>query len=1060
MRFEVLGELAVRDAQGRVVRVPELKVRALLADLLLQAGRPLSADRLTEDLWGAHPPGNPVNTLQTKVSQLRRAFETAEPGGRELVVHRQGGYLLRAGPESIDAAGFRALTAEARSATDPGAKAALLSEALGLWRGPALPEFADEPFAAPEVSRLEEERLAASEEWAEARLALGEIAGLPAELGELVTRYPLREHLRALYLKALYRSGRQTEALQSYTEIRRLLADELGLAPGPELTAVHRAILVQDPALAGPAAQSPGTNLPASLTELLGRTEEVRGVRAALAVSRLVTLTGPGGVGKTRLAVESARQALAGFADGAWFVEFGPGQDEWVAEAVASIVGVRADRGAAALAAALRGKAMLLVLDNCEQVAGPVAELAARVLAAAPAVRVLVTSREPLGLPGELVRTVAPLPVPEDEGSAGIARSPAVRLFTARAAEAAPGFVLDEAASPVVAALCRRLDGIPLALELAATRVRSLGVHELLRRLDDRFRLLTGGRRGPARQRTLRATIDWSWDLLTEPERVVLRRLAAHTDGCTLESAEAVCAGDDVGAAEVFDLLARLVDRSLVTVAEPAPGAGVLRYRLLESVSAYGRDRLAESGETERVRRKHRDYHLGLVSRAAEGLRGHEQRHWLRRLDAETGNLRAVLDGVVRHGEAAVALRLADGLAWYWFLRGRLGEAHRWLTRALALDGEARPEARARVAAWQAGFAALLGDETDVGEQARRALKLFDDVDDPVGLATAQWFLGFALIGSGDLSALAELTDRALAGFRALGDRWGTAAALTECAVQARPRGELARARRDAERGLALFRELGDDWGRLKAFDVLSSLAAIAGEYDQAGRWYREQLKLAENLGLRIEESYALSGLGRIALLDGDHTASEEFHRRALRVATEQSHKRGMQFAETGLGLVARRQGRFADAEAHLLPWVGWCRERQGDLGVALLMAELGFAAEQRGDAETALRRHRAGLAAAMAAGDPRAVALALEGLAGAEVLRNRAEFAVRLLGAAAAARRALGAPLPEAERGDVERITTAAVARLGEAGFAERFSLGGEEGPEAALTVCGHLPA
>ena len=523
-----------------------------------------------------------------------------------------------------------------------GTDAGLLADALALWRGPPLTDFADAMFAQPAIARLEEQRLVALEEQAEVRLALGEHSLLTGELGELVAAHPLRERLRAAHMLALYRAGRQAEAVTSYGELRGRLADDLGLDPGPGLAALYQDILEQAPGLQrvqAPAtlAARPRTNLPAMLTDVVGRTAAVTDLRALLNERRLVTLTGPGGVGKTRLALETATQAVDAFPDGVWLVELaGPALAgaRTPADAVMAVLGIRDDSAmdpSDLLADALRTSRMLLILDNCEHLVDQAAKLAAQLLQAAPGLRILVTSREPLMLAGEVVWAVPPL-----------TQSSAVQLFVLRAGASAPGFRLDEDNAQAVAGLCRRLDGIPLALELAATRVRTLGVHELLARLDDRFRLLvTGHRDAPPRQQTLWAVIDWSWELLTEPERLVLRRLAVAADGCGLHAAEAICAEDDL---DVLGLLARLVDRSLVVVADGPDGP---RYRMLESVAAYGLQKLREAGESGELRVRHRRYYTDLAERAAPRLRGHDQRSWLRRLDAETANLRAALDSAL-----------------------------------------------------------------------------------------------------------------------------------------------------------------------------------------------------------------------------------------------------------------------------------------------------------------------------------------------------------------------------------------------------------------------------
>ncbi|GAA2668405.1 hypothetical protein GCM10010400_31580 [Streptomyces aculeolatus] len=1135
MRFGVLGPLAVWTAGGQAVRVPEVKVRSLLADLLIHAGRAVPADRLVDDLWGDSPPANPAGALQTRVSQLRRALEEAEPGARALVVSRPPGYLLDAGPEATDTGRFAALTAAARRADGPRARAALLADALALWRGEVLADFADEEFARAEIARLDELRLTALEEQAEARLELGEHALLADELGDLVARHPLRERLRAAQLRALYRAGRQSDALASYGRLRAQLAEELGLDPGPELAALHQAILEQDPALGAPEREGEQAavrgNLPAPHGELIGRDESVAAVRALLETGRLVTLTGPGGVGKTRLALETARGLPESFPDGVWLVELSalapprpaaepadvaPGADE-AAEVVAAALGVRDETAGGGLltgaggtppvqrlAEALRTKRTLLVLDNCEHVVDAVAALCARLLTAAPGVRVLATGQEPLGVGGEHLWPVAPLDVPPAEaartpesdraasaprgtpspGATGTAHpaaapdaasapdlaalraSGAVRLFTERAAAAAPGFAVDAANAAAVATVCRRLDGIPLALELAATRVRALGVHELAARLDDRFRLLSAGPRdAPARQRTLRAMLDWSWELLTAPEQAVLRRLSLHAEGCTLRAAEAVCAGGGIAEDEVLDLLARLVDRSLV-MAAPGDGVAPARYHLLESVTAYGHEQLCAAGEFGSVRRRHTAYYAALAAEAEPQLRGPAQRQWLLRLDAESANMRAALEDAVRSGTAATALGLACDLAWYWVLRGRLGEGRRFLTTALAApraprhpatgtatgtevtpaaaaetEGEDEREdeeeaegaaaapgrdvtaARAAALTWRAAMTLRLGepltpDVLPAGRPPQPA-----DLSELAAGARADAFLGLARLGLGPLPGGDDPLARAEGVFRALGDQWGTAAVSSTLARQAVLRGDLPALAEYGERSMALFAGLGDRWGQLHATYALGTYAEITGDYAQAARLHREGLRMAEDLGLWSEVSDKLSMLGRVALLTGDAAQADEFHGRAARLAAEQGYVVGEEFAGIGLAMGARRQGRLAEAEAHLRHWLDWDRKIESDVGTALILAELGFVAELAGDPEQARAHHREGLAFARPTGDPRAIALALEGLAGAESLDGDAGEAARLLGRAEALRAAAGAPLPAAERLDTDRI-------------------------------------
>ncbi|MCQ6554507.1 winged helix-turn-helix domain-containing protein [Streptomyces sp. C10-9-1] len=1108
MRFGVLGSLTVWDDEGKPVRVPEAKVRALLADLLAHDGGPVSVDRLIDDLWGDEPPGKPAGALQTKVSQLRRVL------GRDRVVRQGAGYRLRLDRETdeVDADRFRALLADARPESDPAARAAGLTRALGLWRGPAYADFADEAFAQGPAHLLTEQRLSAVEEQAEARLAAGDHALLAGELTDLVCRHPLRERLRAVQMRALYLAGRQSEALASYEDLRSRLAEELGVDPGPGLGALHRALLRQDPDL-GPspgvaAAASPGTrpadaagppadrdpavppgtgpapagaappatpgpatglhaNLPVPLTPLIGREEALAQLSRLLTEARLVTLTGPGGVGKTRLAVtagaaRAADATSADLCDGIWCVEFSGVRAGATAADLAQVVtaalGIQDDApsalpGAAGawggsspahrLAAALRDRRVMLVLDNCEHVVDAAAELAELLLRTARGLRVLATSQEPLGLAGEVVFMVEPLGTTD-----------AVRLFTERAVASAPGFPMDlEGSDPsdreAVAEICRRLDGIPLALELAATRVRALGVRELAARLGDRFRVLTSRHRGvPARQQTLRAVIDWSWELLSAPERIVLRRLAVHRDGCDMDAAEATCAGDGVAAEEVLDLVTRLVDRSLVVAVDGPAGP---RYRLLESVAAYATERLHEMEDHGAVRDRHLRHYLALAERAGPRLRGGDQRAWLARLDAESGNLRAALDEGIRRaaeGRAAQAVRLAAELSWWWLLRGRLTEARRSLAAVLAATEDADPE----LVLLHTAFALLTGDraEADPAAAARA-------VPDPVRGARALWLCAYGMFSAGEADAGDALNTDALARFGTAGEPWGTAAALGLRAMLALMRGDLAGTGRDGLRSAALFRELGDTWGELQTVSALAALAEIRGDYEGATRRQRAGLRMARELGLEAEVSARLSGLGRLALLGHDWDRARDLHEQARRIASEQGYTYGEIHSEMGLALGARRSGDLDAAEARLRRIREGYAEVSSKAGDHLLLAELGFIAELRGDADLSVRHHLGGLDVARSLAEPRALALSLEGLAGAAALHGREETARcagLLLGAADAARRSVGAPLPPAERGDTDRIATAAEATLGGPAFTRAFERGAGLSAEAALRL------
>ncbi|MGV9928326.1 BTAD domain-containing putative transcriptional regulator [Nocardia rhamnosiphila] len=1033
MRFGVLGPLTVRTDAGEPVTVPAGQVRTVLAVLLAHRGRPVSTDRLVEVLWPRRAPRDAAAALQVKVSQLRSALAAAEPDARALVVSGPAGYSLDVPAGAVDAGRFEGMLAHV--APDPRRYADTLTAALELWRGPAFAEVADAEFAEVEVARLDELRLAAVESRAEALLELGEYAALVGELAPLVAEHPLRERLRAAHLWALYRAGRQGEALAEFTDLRTRLRTELGVDPGPEIVAVHRAILAQDPLLTPRSATA--TNLPGQLTELIGRAEAVCDVRTLVDAHRLVTLVGPGGVGKTRLAIEVARTLLPGRPDGAWFVELAgiagtSAARASVVDTVHAVLGIRDDVRSPAgpidqLISALRGKRVLLVFDNCEHLVTVVAELTERLLRSAAELRVLATSREPLGVAGEAVYPVAALELPyspADIGADALPRFSAIRLFTARASAAAPGFTLDAGNAAAVATICRRLDGIPLALELAAARVRALGVRELAARMDDRFDLLVAGHRGsPRRQQTLRAMIDWSWEQLSDSEQLVLRRLSVHFDGFAPAAAEYICASGELPRGRILGLLARLVDRSLVTTTDTDDGP---RYRLLESVALYCAERLSEAGETDLVHELRNEYYATLAEQARDRLRGSEQRRWLMVLDAEYANLRAAVEDASRRGGCVVALRLVESIAWYWFLRGRIGEGVRLLDTALATSREAAPVLWARANSWRSALMLLSGGDADRSGLVPAGLAGFDEIHDPAGRAFAEWLLAEVLLGGGDQAVSDTLAQRALAGFRATGDHWGTAAALSSAAHHAMLRGDLPAMARDATESARLFASLGDRWGQLRATELLGRRAEIIGDYPEATRLRRDGLCQAQELELWPQVADMLSGLGRLALLAGDLDRARSLHERALELSVRQGHELGRVFAEVGLGIGARRAGRLDDAERHTRASLDWNRKVGYAPGVAHSLAELGFIAELRGDPEQARTLHEEGIAVARRTGDPRAIALALEGLAGAAALAGDFEQARALLADATAARDTAGAPLPERERADVDRIVAA----------------------------------
>ena len=946
MIVRILGPLAVDG-----VEVGGARLRALLARLALDAGRPVTAGALVDAVWDTELPADEVHSLQSLVSRLRRAL-----GDGTLVAQAPGGYTLRA---EVDADRFERLAAEGRAAADPERGARLLREALALWRGPALADLADYRFAAAAAARLEDLRLAALADRIEADLALGGGDRLVGELEALTAEHPLHERLAAHLIRALYAAGRQADALGAYERVRVRLSEELGVAPSPELQAAHLAVLRGE---AAPAAPPParGTNLPAAVTSFVGREREIEQIDALLERSRLVTLVGPGGAGKTRLAREATAGWVDRVTDGVWLVELAPVTAEVeIVPALLGALGVReaaiSERPLAArdtlerLLDILADREAIVVLDNCEHLIAAVAELAETLLAACPRLRILATSREALAIAGESLAPVPPLGLPSPGASAADALAhPAVRLFADRAAAALPGFAVDDRNAAQTIEICRRLDGLPLALELAAARLRSLPLPELAERLDDRFRLLTGGSRTALpRHRTLRAVVDWSWELLGEDERRLARRLAVFPAGATVESATAVSGAD------AFDGLVSLVDRSLLQmVPDTSPG----RYRMLETIREYGLERLEEAGELESARVAHARYFAELAARAEPRLRGPGQKAWFARMQDERENVLAALRFLGDSGDAHGALGLAVTLLWFWLLSGSQNEANAWLDFALAVEGEADPvdhliasslrgledrmhagdadelrqsmaalldradalDARDRplVAIAKPVIALLAGDE----ERGRAYEAAAAAHPDPWVPATLHLLNAGRAENEGDVELMGAELGKARAAFAEVGDAWGLSMALFLEAGRLMLGGDLREADDLIGEAQAALQGLDPDTGAgmldFRHADILLRL----GELDEA-RARARRARERRDLG-RDDLAYAQALQARIEWVAGDLEAAraelEDARNRLERRPPLPQQGHGRALVEALSAIVAAEAGGLDEAEGHV----------------------------------------------------------------------------------------------------------------------------------------------
>ncbi|ROO84608.1 putative ATPase [Actinocorallia herbida] len=951
MRFGILGVVEARDGAGHIVALGGPGVRALLGVLLLEAGRVVPAEALIDALYGEEPPESAANALQARVSRLRRALEgTAE------IARVPGGYRLAVEPGDVDAHHFRALLGEA-SGLPPADRLPLLDRALALWRGPAL---ADVPALRGHAAALEEARASAVEERGAALLAVGLAAEAVAPLRALVRAEPLRERARALLMRALYGAGRQGEALEVFDEGRRILADELGADPSAELAAAHLEILraVPVPAAApAPAADRAAPRLPARLTSLVGRDADLVRVAELLGDHRLLTLLGTGGTGKTRLAVEVADRS-GGFAVFADLVPVPAGADrDVVALAVGNALGLREvgvrPSGERAdpverLRRELDGRAALLILDNCEHVVDGAAGLAARLLADLPDLRILATSREPLSVTGETLWPVRQLAVPAAD-DADAARAPAIRLFADRAAAVRPGYSVTGDDLPHAVAICSALDGMPLAIELAAARMRALSAAEVAAGLGDRFALLSRGDRSKnPRHRSLRAVVEWSWDLLTPEERRLAWRLTVFSGGFREADARAVCGADP-------EVLFDLADKSLI--ARGPDG----RYSILETISAFCAEHLAASGEEPGLRRAHAAHFLGLADTAYPGLLGRDQLDRLALLRAEHGNLHAALRFAVRT-DAVLGMRLVGALSGYWWLRGLHAEGTAAARELLTGTVEAPPGLEEEWAACVALVAMNGRPPAPSAELMRRADVIMRRIS---GAVRRPFLLALWAIAAGPPDDHAEQVELHRSG-GAFADPWSRALMDLGDGMMHLFNGDPVAAQPPLKAALEGFTEVGERWGMATSRDTLSITVELAGDFEGALALLDSALELVRELDSHSETGDLLLRRADILLRLG----RTEEAARCYDEAEAQARRAGMPATLTdlhrGRGDLAAALGRWPEAErryhaALAAPASTWHSQRSR----AESLYGLARAAEVRGDLTAALTHARQALTAA-----------------------------------------------------------------------------------------------
>ena len=1034
MDIELLGPPVVRV--GSLTRAVAGRQGAVLAALALNAGRPVSVDRLADVVWGVEPPLETANALQQRISRLRSLLDPDRRG--DVVVQVAGGYALNLDDAQLDVRKFENLATTGRrqlEAGDCSGAEVTLTRALDLWRGSALEGFADEPWALGESRRLTELRLGATEDRLDALLAQGAHDRAVSDLVKLTVAHPLRERLRGQLMLALYGLDRQGDALAVYEETRHLLADELGVDPGPQLQQVHRQILTQDEDLAivaeTAAVPDINDNLPAPRSSIVGREHALEQIGQLLDSVRLLTITGPGGVGKTTLAIEAARRRSAP-PDGVWLVSLAPlSTTDAVTATISDALGLSggglgaATVDEAAVVRALAGRDLLLVLDNCEHLLAAISPLTEKLLAAAPRVQILATSRERLSVTGEVVWSVPGLGVPDDDHTAEqVTAAPSVRLLVERASAHTPGFAIDDDTALAAATLTRRLDGIPLAIELAASRLRVLSVREVVSALDDRFRILAAHRRTAAsRHRTLRAALDWSWDLLNPSLQSSLVALAVPARQLDLRVVSELLRAARVEA-DALEVVADLVDHSLLianTTVEPT------RYRMLESIRDYGRQRLAEFDLADAVHAAHADA-VETALRACQS--DMTARHFSVNVDdlgAWLDDARVALQWAHERGDRHRLQRIAGALGWLWLLRGLTAEGLGWLDRGLGSPEHVDPQIDDPAALLWASALRAAGTHTPDGRPwgepaVHAATTAIEGVLARVCAAGHE-------VNAGNVDAAFAALDKAVEEGKLLGG-WPLGFVRLIAGQLAWASGQTDQARSHAEDAVALLGAARADWAQAHALETLIDHAIAHGDYGHAHDLAGQALQLCRRQRYPALEAAMLTKLAVATHELGDDDEAEQLLAEAVRRAAAVGSDDALVEAHISAGRIARRRGNLETARAHLLDALELSEDHAvGDS--ARVHVELVHTAANAAEPDIATAHAGDALALARQVGDPRILVRLAEGLAAAIATSGHPDDAVPLLASAAAARDATGITPSRSEHEDVEQVAHRLRSRL-----------------------------
>jgi len=1046
--LQLFGDFQLRAREGATtypIRLPRRKVELLLAYLVLNSesdGHP--REKLATLFWGDTPDEQARMSLRTSLAVLRKAL-----GDDALIADRARVQLNPAFKLRVDVREFLAH----RSATP--------ETAVELYRGDLLADAYDD-WVLTERDHLRSLYIETLLRLTQQMRSRSEYERAIAFARKILAIDPANETAHQHIMFCEMARGNRAGALAQYDECVRALRDELAVEPSRETQALSHWIK-QTPSLSDAARIS---NVPIPLTSFIGRKNEIMQIKTLLAGSRMLTLVGSGGSGKTRLSIQVSIELMDSYQDGVWWVELAKlTEPTLVAQTVAKALGVDAVPNRTTIQALtnyLRGKHLLLILDNCEHLIAACAELSTTLLQESPDLKILATSREPLNIPGESVWHVPTLSVPTETLTREqlVMSYEGVRLFVERANAVKPGFALTEENIHAVTQICRRLDGIPLAIELAAARAAVMSPQEIAARLNDRFNLLTSGNQTALpRQQTLRALVDWSFDLLSPNERTMFHRLAVFSGGRTVAMAEEVCAFGVIEKSQALDLLARLVNKSLLFAEETN---GETRYGFLDTIKQYARDKLELSGEADLARDRHLNFFVELAEQAAPELVGPHQLEWLNRLEREHANLRTALWHAVHKNRNELALRLSTALTDFWSVRGYLAEGRDWLKQTLDASRATFESTVSRnfqiEYAWalvDAGdLSSRLGDFPSVSSYTQVGLDLFRKLDDKEGIITALIILASLARMQSNWSQARQYLDESILLARELNHRRLLALALRNLAIVDESQGDYATARSTLEEALRLAKQQGDPHAISTTLSNLGNIAQQQGDYAEARRMYDEILAMERAMDAKWNVAATLTNMGNLAHSEGNYIAAQDYHEQALKIMREVGDKRGNAIVLTNLGNALLSQGDFETARKLHEETLGLRRELGDKRGVAITLGNLGDVAVGFENYADAQKLYADALTQLVALGDKRTIINCLIGAAQAAVGLGAFERAAKLSGAIDVLRATLDAEIDIRERAFHEHVTRQAQAHMDESTFNAAWTAGEQLSMEQAIAL------